>query len=365
MLRVKGINLSIRYAVAQLFACVRRTSAIVLFVIVMTSFAPHSLPEFAGTTTPDDPYRALDCVYDSGYEPTLESNLDVLNCLVVRTPGAFWKNANSLKQCIDESKLIGHVRDACHQLAYGNWACSFLPVEGPVPACLRHDVAYSSLQQFVGGGGRHVLDGAWNPRNKHLADTIFRDDLDKAFSGDSWAQRLSRNTQVSALLHWFVNKANNKTWPMTYHDIQDTKDRPYFRRCTIPQIENVVIIRNGRVYQAEWNYVPGCVKDITVDYYKLCWKIELPEHPFASYSKPSEDFCRYTEGHMSTDRFTVPPGIRTWESVTLQSVEIRPSDIDYGGPLGSAEFLGNKALEPIFQGAYYPKQHLELTISNE
>ena len=89
MLRVKGINLSIRYAVARLFACVRRTSAIVLFVIIMTSFASYSPPEFSDAAAVDNLYGGLDCIYDSNHEPTLESNLDVLNCLVVHTPRTF------------------------------------------------------------------------------------------------------------------------------------------------------------------------------------------------------------------------------------------------------------------------------------
>ena len=65
----------------------------------------------------------------------------------------------------------------------------------------------------------------------------------------------------------------------------------------------------------------------------------------------------------SMPHFKIPRYIPSWNSVTLKTVEIRPNDIVYGGVLGYETVLGNKLLDPIFHGAYYPKQVLNIKLS--
>ena len=344
-----------RAAVILVLACAWHISVIVLAIVLIgaTVDPVPGGPEYGSS------HVGLDCVQDIDLAPTMESKLEVLNCLVIDAPnGRFETNADSLKQCIDESRTASQDGSPCSWLGYGNWKCSVLPLRVPLPACLKHDLAYASLQRFDGDGGIHSLDEAWNPRNKYLADVAFKDDLDRDTSAlDPILGPLRQHVGIPSM-HWVASRVNNKTWPVTHHDIQDIRDRTYFRRCAVPKVENVQVTRRGDVFEATWDYSPGCLKDITVDYYRLCWKVSLPIYLYAINPRALARFCGYSEGDASAAVFTVPSAIRGWSSVTLESVEIRPNDIEYGGPLGSANLLGGKVLDPILNGAYYPKQRL-------
>lgn len=75
-------------------------------------------------------------------------------------------------------------------LGYGDWQCSWTPDLGFKAECLKHDVSYSTLRKIVDNrpsglpeGKDYVLDVAWNPRNKYLADAkLYQDLLSKAES---------------------------------------------------------------------------------------------------------------------------------------------------------------------------------------
>ena len=120
----------------------------------------------SGSSSSSD--TGLECLPSNGREPTtLEGKMDVLNCLVFRTDHRFWEGQMSnptLRNLIDRPGY----RD---WLGYEKWDCSNW-LDSPLPSCLKHDVAWDSLRKFIGTSD-DAIDAAWNPRNKHLADTRF------------------------------------------------------------------------------------------------------------------------------------------------------------------------------------------------
>ena len=226
-------------------------------------------------------------------------------------------------------------------------------------ACLRHDLNYSTLQSLDGNEGFHKLDEFWNPRNKHLADDRFRYDIRESSGNAPWP--LDRAlVAVGGFLHWFTNKANNKTWPVTVHDIEDAREYPYFRMCDVATVKDVRVNLRGRTAHAEWTYAPGCVDEIEAESYRVCWKVDLPTHLYIAYPRALTGFCRTSDAASAKAKFTIPSVIFGWRSVKLASVEVRPGDIAYGGPIGSETILGNRLLDRVFSGAYYPVQKLDL-----
>lgn len=356
---------------------VRYFIAIVTFAFILQSLAIVTIITFPGLNVWDsvddksnyliyeNSQFGLNCLWDTSGAPKIESRLSALNCLTIDTPNVFWEtNADELRDCIEQSTMKDHDEHPCESLGYGNWECSFIPLEGPLPACLKHYVAYSTLQLLDGHAGFHKLDDFWNPRNKHLADMILRNDMERLSPDHNWLYYWMRRNIMNPLIYWFTSRANNKTWPVTYHDTRDINDFPYFRECAVPEVEHVSVVGYGRTVHAKWNYNPGCLERISVDYYRICWKIELPAYLYAVYPIMLFDSCRIAEGDSSEAILIVPSTIWSWQSVILESIEVRPNDIEYGGPLGSTDFLGGKFFDPLLQGAYYPKQRFRLTARN-
>ena len=309
----------------------------------------------------------MDCLWPdrSGY--SVESKLYALSCIGLHTSYSRWANlTDHLADCIGiSSPRSQRVADEarCAWLRPGNWRCSMLPfVKGSHAACLRHDLNYSTLQSLDGSKGFHKLDEFWNPRNKHLADTRFRDDIRESSGNAPWPLDLAL-AGVGELLHWFTNKANNKTWPVTAQDIGDTRKFPYFRMCDVPTVKDVRINLRGRIAHAEWTYAPGCVDGIDPDSYRICWKVDLPTHLYILYPRALTRFCGTSDAVSAEAKFTIPSAIFGWRSVKLVSVEIRPDDIAYGGAIGSERILGSRLLDRVFGGAYYPVQKLDLAVA--
>ena len=310
----------------------------------------------------------MDCLASDGSGHSDESKLYALSCIGLRTSYGKWANdAESLADCIAISppRSQGIAEEAaCAWLRPGNWRCSLLPlpfVKGPHAACLRHDLNYSTLQSLDGNEGFHELDVFWNPRNKHLADARFRDDIRESSGSAPWPLDQAL-VGVGAVFHWFTNKANNKTWPVTVHDIEDTQEYPYFRMCGVPTVKSVRVDLRGHTAHAEWVYAPGCVDKIEPDSYRMCWKVDLPTHLYIMYPRALTEFCQTTDAASAKAEVTIPSVIFGWRSVKLVSAEIRPDDIAYGGPIGSETILGNRLLDHVLGGAYYPVQQLDLTV---
>ena len=333
----------------------------------------------------------IDCLSTSVDGDSVESKLDTLSCIGLHTSSDTWANeADYLSDCMSLSRPQSPgVADelTCAWLRPGNWRCSMLPFvrsKTLLAACRRHDLNYSTLQSLSGNGGSHKsasvdmkpfflryldgeegfhrLDEYWNPRNKHLADARFREDIRELSRNVIWpVNRIG--VSVSGLLHWYANKANNKTWPVTVHDVEDTRKHPYFRMCDVPKVEDVRISSRGRTVNVEWTYDPGCIVEIEAHSYRTCWKVDLPSHLYVVYPRALASFCQISDTVSARAEFTVPPTIFGWRSVRLISVEVRPDEIVYGGPIGSETILGNRLLDRVFGGAYYPAQQLNLAVS--
>ena len=356
--------LLITTSVTGLFAlCLLTASAVGLALAYMSSPQEEGavLEGLKGTS------NGMDCLSSGGSGHPVESKLYSLSCIGLHTSYSTWANqADSVAGCIANSppRSQGFTDGTtCAWLRPGNWRCSMLPLfKGPHTACLRHDLNYSTLQSLDGNEGFHELDEFWNPRNKHLADERFREDIRESSGNSPWpVDRFLSG--VGAFLHWSTNRANNKTWPVTVHDIEDARKYPYFRECDAPAVKDVRVHLVGRAAHAEWTYSPGCINEIAADSYRLCWKVDLPDHLYIVYPSALTGFCRTSDAYSSKARFTIPSVVFGWRSVKLVSVEVRPDDIVYGGPIGWETILGNRLLDPVFGGAYYPVQKLDLAVT--
>ncbi len=246
----------------------------------------------------------------------LEYKIEVLNCLVFATSRDFWET--------QADNLLNSPRFRTW-LEYGeDWSCT-LWMDVSDATCRKHDVAFASLQRWLGTGDVKEMDRAWNPRNKHVADAEFLLDLDKydcqmpSNFGKASCAALGTGTGFGSLagtMHYGVNKINSP-WPVTLHDVEHSEQFPSFMSCEVPRITDVITEDRNPHFGVSWRFDPGCVSKITVDSYIVCW----------SYRNFGEDreHCPEIEGSESSTtlrRYFV-------SEVTLDSVAIRPNDIAY------------------------------------
>ena len=292
----------------------------------------YAPPDDDGATGQDGPDErelpivgtGLDCLPQSvsnGADLTLANKLVVLNCLVFSTPHEFWGRY--------ADDLLANSRYNTW-LEYGeDWSCTNW-MDASDATCRKHDVAFASLQRWVGTGEVTEMDQTWNPRNKHLADAKFAADFAKyncempsnfawIFCGFGGAIDATLGTeQVSGVMHFGVNKINSP-WPVTRHDVEHSEGIPRFLKCETPKITEIRPVDRNPSFDVSWTYSPGCVGDISVDTYRFCWS-------FKAFGRNMED-CLDIEGNETSMTFT-----RLFVSdVTLDSVEIRPNEITYRG----------------------------------
>lgn len=221
----------------------------------------------------------MDCVPSS--EPsTLPKKIGAVNCLVFRTPHGFWVSISD-----DDARTLDRTR----WLGVGNWQCDAV-FDGALPSCRKHDVAFGSLQKFVGTDSADELDRTWNPRNKALADAKFWADIVEhgCDSGDieeftcgigGYATKVTGH-----FYHTGVSDANNKGWPVTTEDLDDARahrsrsstsdsatgsvSSHSFIDCEdeVPTVEDVTVKRdrNDDDFSVEWDHVDGCVDEIVI-----------------------------------------------------------------------------------------------------
>ena len=222
-------------------------------------------PGFLGQDLPDQVQpTGLGCV-PSGTNTSLSlaAKLNILTCLVFKTPHSFWVNssANSLKNAIDTKSSYSF-------LGRGDWECTLSP-EGPVPSCLKHDVAYGGLQKFAGADSTTELDEAWNPRNKYLADQKFRLDIEKyGCQNESAGARIlvcgNDRTDLADFYHKGPARVNHKGWPVTKQDVRhaNISGGPKFVSCASSQLPNATAVtarQNKLRITVNWVFQSGCV----------------------------------------------------------------------------------------------------------
>ena len=295
----------------------------------------------------------LDCLPQSvsnGAELTLTNKLVVLNCLVFSTPHEFWvqgdngsRDADRLKDAIDSR--FGRFA----WLDRGDWVCTKSP-DGPLPSCLKHDVAYGGLQEFAGMDANTSLtappdgtelDEAWNPRNKSLADAKFKADISKWGCQDSaWNARLGVCLLTSHAMaewpyYWGTARFNHKGWPVTARDLRHIEGLDRFVVCrepVVPTVSRLTASLAGSTITATWTLEQGCVPTTLADVsFSVTWFAGSHQLPTIT-SNISTCTARGNELTCSYE-FDLPPG----ESITEVSIYVVPMDREYGGEHYGAE----------------------------
>ena len=220
---------------------------------------------------------------------SLNSKLNVLTCLIIRTPHSFWAgktlmvdNALVLKNRIDNP----NVWPQYSFLGYGDFDDCTASPDGPRHACRKHDVAYGSLQKFQGVEDGNELDEAWNPRNKAMTDIKFYTDV--AIHGcqnPSWEAILKvcwwSRQSLANLYFWGVasNVFGHKGWPVTNQDLAHIGNDWRFTQCAgpyLPQTSELTFEGNGDTLTANWNFRPGCI--VGIDDVKFSLLLHTPLH---------------------------------------------------------------------------------------
>ena len=303
--------------------------------------------------TPD---QGFDCIPDDAEDPgNLHLKVDVVNCLVFRTPHSWWvSNADRLRQRMQYSyfKAGQGTVGPINWLGYENWSCTASP-DGPVVPCQRHDLAYDSLQKFAGRnpentpGGTPIgneLDQSWHPRNKSLADSKFFADINhygcenrNGLFASAMCGTLS-NWANAVIYHFFVADGNDRGWPVTDEDLADgggpkeeldAESSEYkYIVCgnPVPRIANLSIEQVvGTGFDVSWNFEEGCVDDIAISDIEICL---ILKHG-ASVLKACRDGLTTST---TSKRFNIVS--RQWRGIHFPiigvEVKISPTNVSYG-----------------------------------
>ncbi len=175
-------------------------------------------------------------------------------------------------------------------MGIGDWVCTNPAPDGPVPSCLKHDVAYGSLQKFAGANPDNVIGGveegdeideAWNPRNKALADAKFYADIRRygcELEAVLWSILFCRINTAYIAHYFFTGVAyfGDRDWPVTKEDIvhiggsrtaHDTESSAYwYTLCPeiVPSTSGYVVTQTeGTGFNFVWrNNLRGCVGNV-------------------------------------------------------------------------------------------------------
>ncbi len=292
----------------------------------------------------------LDCLPQSvrnGADLTLANKLVVLNCLVFSTPHEFWVKGD--KRSRDADRLRRAIDSPSARFAWldrGDWECTYSP-DGPIPSCLKHDVAYGGLQKFGGLDAKASLtappdgtelDETWNPRNKALADAKFKADIAKWGCQDPTNIAKFGICRVSTsgfmaehVYFWGTARVNHKGWPVTARDLRHIEGHYRFTVCrepVVPTVSGLTVSRLGDIITASWTLEPGCVPvtlgDVT---FKVEWGIRGYVPLQAVLNDYSSCVEREYEVTCSYDFRNMSPGTR----IDAIDIFVIPRDKEYGG----------------------------------
>ncbi len=155
--------------------------------------------------------------------------------------------------------------------------------------CIRHDVAWNSLQEFDGdppnSNIERRIDSAWNPRNKFLADAIFLIKLTCAgYQGLERIQCFSENpdfwevvgklgTTLARHRAKVVVEKNDLDWPIAYQDVVHARQWPRYVICDnpVPRVSDFDLRQAGSSYRATLRFEPGCAVGLDDVRFNLKW----------------------------------------------------------------------------------------------
>ena len=306
-----------------------------------------------------------------GASLTLANKTRVLNCLVFSTPHDFWvageDGVRPADQLLEED--IPKNQKRWDWLGFEEWDCTKSP-DGPLPSCLKHDVVFSSLQKFAGPtagkSNGDELDAAWNPRNKALADAKFRADIEQYGCQDASQEALDSvcplgNSLMARIYFWGVadNPLAHRGWPVTEQDLVHIDETPNYVVCgnldptanrpPVPRLDIASVHRppnSGSTFETRFRVRSGCVDDITIDSYRVVWKISYEAIIHSSSCLPATNKCvrtyyetiesDYNRNSTPTSTVSFKDEVSSYRSFRLLSVDIirirvKPDHHAYGG----------------------------------
>jgi hypothetical protein len=308
------------------------------YISLLTAASPNQpiddsgAPPSAGASGASGP-TGLGCIALSGGKTptTLQGKLDVLNCLVFDTDYDFWISQPRKKE---DSALY---RDKKYRdfLGFEKWDCSTW-ADGPLAACLRHDVAWGSLRKFIGGtefkmrkgllgtvlfeiSADDTIDETWNPRNKYLADEQFYADIqakgcvNRTSGLVPWAWCGVNRVGQAFTMQFGVRKINGKSWPYTYYDLEHINSNYKFTEYRIPSVVVDRVWKSGDLYNVSWSYSSGTVGAARVAKYRLCWDL----------GSVFGEYCPTVSGNATSYSFKPLKIIRS-SVKSFKSIEISP-----------------------------------------
>ena len=309
-----------------------------------------------GSRNPDTVTDYEDCIPDSDEAPvSMADRFEALNCLVFDQGHKFWlglqKSAtlrNAFKTAIDDSEMPW--------LDYQNFICDnvFGPVNFPDPSgvapCLKHDVAYGTLQHIVPeaqGLEGTTMDAAWSPRNKYLADLLFLIDGECGMkAGQERRECIPGATNPNELLDaitvtaWFllgnhqsigealnprvqhaaVAYGNSKLWPITQPDVDHAQANQNYLDCPAPGLAGTPTVSySGQSFWLRWQPSNGCASINST--YEFCFSVKYEgDDRIADHC---QDY-RVTPRHTGEQLVSVSRVYSEWIAVRLVSLEVTP-----------------------------------------
>ena len=225
------------------------------------------------TNAQRDPSEVIgfQCIPFSGEAPDLPGKMRVLNCLILDTPHSFWVDQSNTDELVyridneyvrDDGRTVGPL----DWLSYGDGNVCSHWFDGPSPTCIRHDFLWGSLKEFDDSNVEYGLDASWNPRNKHLADILFKASIAKYgcqnpsnLAKATWCFIFENSLQAWLMGFGVVSTPwGNNNWPITERDILHVSNNPEFEVCDGPMISNISAQSDTNGITLNWVYEPGC-----------------------------------------------------------------------------------------------------------
>ncbi len=316
---------------------------------------------------------------DRNNDAELTKKFFALNCLVFGTPFSFWydladkehprsdtelvKEENKDNPWVRYRKSIDGLPGAQDPVPWLNgndyvctlpfrgfyvWFVGFSDTQGQLAACLRHDVAYASLQNFQKSSlpEGDALDSAWNPRNKFLADRLFYYDnlcadvpnkkrleclADPIKIGRDYAnQTYAYNRYLG------VANVNHKEWPLSLEDEHHTTVASATSYRYMPCEPPDIVIRENdvkRIAKAKNEYTltselqNGCAS-IEFTKIEICWTAEFVNGHTEKDCIDRGENIRLEYGWLPFSVF--PYDFPEVQSINIHSIKMFPSKLVEG-----------------------------------
>ena len=323
----------------------------------------------AAKTSSSSDNTGLDCQSSDAVPTTVDAKLTILNCLTLDSSHSFWvkgkgtRDADTLRE--HDTSNTGKYR----WLDTGGWDCDWSP-DGPLTSCLKHDVAYGTLQAIVGTSDVDDLDTVWNPRNKALADERFRLDILEYGCQDEtinfladWIGWCDMSNEALARIYYGMVVKRNSKWPVTKSDLTEITRTASYVECPeppVPMAQSVNPYRSSEGdFVIEFAHNGGCLNlAVSKVEYVTQWEYSFTKGSFESWQYAlglSHRYCELING-LLTCTFDIPENVRIKGTITMYAQpvesellfpELKDRWRHYGGQRGST---GRVVLENVDLG---------------